>query len=266
MPDPDQMPTETPIGVRLKIERARKGADELRDATKAFFSTSPYSIEKAEEESGDLVYRVRVRESPPPVLAIILGDLIHNARSALDHLIWWAVETQGASPTARTSFPIADTETKFSQMAVTALAGVSSETRAKIEDIKPWKDGSPPLLHLHRLDIVDKHRLLLVVGAAHRSVGVSFQFPDVPGMPRISSPTIFIRPADRQFPLEDGAEVFRVARAARSSDMAHEPQFKFELACGDEVVAGKPLDELVAELIEAAEGVVREVLATRMND
>ena len=64
-------------------------------------------------------------------------------------------------------------------------------------------------------------------------------------------------PEDRQFPLKDGAEVFRVAAAARGSDMDMNPQFIFEVAFGEgEVVKGKPLIETLHELAQFVESFI----------
>ena len=98
------------------------------------------------------------------------------------------------------------------------------------------------MTQLHALDIVDKHRLVLIVGAAHKHLVIKFKM----NVPWQQSPVVFpplaLNPADRQFPMADGAEVFRVMAAARTSDSLADHQIVFELAFGDvSEVKGLPL-------------------------
>ena len=97
---------------------------------------------------------------------------------------------------------------------------------------------------LHSLDITDKHRIILVVGAAHKHVIVKFKMK-TPGQEKpIEFPPIALNPADRQFPLQDGMNVFSISAASRSTEDMTDYQIVFELAFGDvDEVEGLPLVE-----------------------
>jgi hypothetical protein len=118
--------------------------------------------------------------------------------------------------------------------------------REAIERARPYGDGNTNLYRLHRLDIADKHRLLVTVGAANRSVG--FKLPPLPLLPGqtdpIESPTIFLRPADRLLPIKDGDVVAGVSAQVRQEGGIDPPVIVFELAFGDEEsVRGEPVAE-----------------------
>lgn len=70
-------------GARLKVERADQHIHALerclREFTENSFTTRPHA-------SGmDITYTFL---APPSEVALILGDAVHNLRSALDHLTW----------------------------------------------------------------------------------------------------------------------------------------------------------------------------------
>ena len=249
-------------GVRAKLDRADRHADELKEEIAAFFDREPFAIERHEEISGKIVFRVRVREQPPLQISTIIGDAIHALRTSLDLLAGELVRANGGTPARATCFPIADTEGAFRQQLPKALAGASKKAIVAIRSLKPYRSGAAKLWLLHHLDIVDKHRLLLTVGCAYTAVSLDFAedlrrsgfktAKDIPEM-RLS-----LKPADRLFPLRDGAEVFGIEAAARSSgssDMS--PHFKFQIAfAGGEVAEG----QIVGDTLSALRGTVHDTV------
>jgi hypothetical protein len=228
--------------VRLKLERGRHHIGELREMVSAHVQSDPYRIIRREDELGDLVYSVEVRKELPAELAAIAGDAIHNTRSALDLLCWQLVVASGGAPDRRTAFPMPQTEQDFDRLARRCLLGASSRAVCFIKRLKPWPGGNEALAQLHQLDIIDKHRVILVVGGAHRDVVLDFQMK-VPWQDEpIRVPPLALRPADRQFPLADGAELYRVMAAARAGPMHGEPLFTFEICFAEEgSVEGLPI-------------------------
>ncbi|MCH8880113.1 MAG: hypothetical protein IID34_09545 [Planctomycetes bacterium] len=105
------------------------------------------------------------------------------------------------------------------------------------------------LSRLHALDITDKHRLVLVIGAAHKHVVMRGRLTVPWQTTPVEFPPLAINPADRQFPLRDNAEVFRVSAAARNPDAMDEHQVVFDLAFGDDAeVSGLPLIQTLESL------------------
>src|SRR3989304_6763196 len=50
---------------------------------------------------------------PNARFSVIVGDILHNIRSALDHLVWQLVLRDGHEPTTRNEFPIYESRDKF---------------------------------------------------------------------------------------------------------------------------------------------------------
>lgn len=229
-------------GAYLKLTRAKRHIEELRLAIQAYFDLTPYQIIKQENSSGDLVYSLEITQPIPPELGAIVGDTIHNLRSALDLLAWQIVIAGGGKPGKNTSFPITQAQVNFKAIAHSCLKGASKKSIKYIRRLKPWIGGNKTLIQLHTLDIVDKHQVILIVGSAHKNIVLTFQM-QVPWLDDIiKSPPIGLRPADRQFPLKNGAELYRINASARSGLMHDEPQFTFEACFGEEGnIEGLPL-------------------------
>jgi hypothetical protein len=120
------MPRQSPpnlTGVRLKLDRAASHIDAIRDKALAFTGREPppFGFRVEERELSDEVveytlYAV-VREQPPRDFAPMIGDAIHNIRSALDHLVYELVPAN-LRDTVRTQFPIFTKEAAYRQEVV----------------------------------------------------------------------------------------------------------------------------------------------------
>ncbi len=94
-------------GIYAKIERAKKHIADLERGIRAFHDTNPYLIvRETDPELGGPRWRVRIRKYPPLELAPVIGDAVHNLRSALDHLVVALVEANHGKVTNATEFPI----------------------------------------------------------------------------------------------------------------------------------------------------------------
>jgi len=253
-------------GIFVKIERAKKHLYDLEQLIQEFFTSNPYRIEIHDEAStGDRVFKVRTPHSPPLEWSAIVGDIVHNLRAALDLLICELVRAEGNRVTDTTGFPIGKGAKQFKSGYLQKVSGVSKEAIQLIKAAKPYKGGNEPLWWLHRLDIADKHRILITVGSAYENFIVDFGAmfreshaaslsvdpSEIPSMP------IAINPADRQWPLKDGAEVYRVMPAARDAHKDEDIHFTFGIAFGEgEVVQGEPLTPSLHQLVASVEEVV----------
>ncbi len=227
---------------------------------RAYGESQPFTVYKEEEQAtGDLVYRVKVKEFPPIELSLPLGDAIHNARSALDYLAWQLVIAGGGTPQKGTTFPISESQAKFLTNCQEGLKGSSPAAMAAVQALQPFSGGDDRFWRLHRLDIEDKHHLLVTVGAVQHGVNVAL---GIPGMTPI---VLGMTPAAREFPLQDGGEVFRVLKAARESaeqGMGGAHSFSFDVAFGEgAVVSGEPIIPTLPDLIAGIESAVEPLFA-----
>jgi hypothetical protein len=108
----------------------------------------------------------------PARLNTLIGELLHDSRSALDHLAWQLVLHNGGQPTGATNFPIlkvAPTSDKQRKRPLPNLAGGASKAaRALIDAAQPYQLGDGyaehPLWVLHQLWNIDKHRHVIAKG------------------------------------------------------------------------------------------------------
>jgi len=113
-------------------------------------------------------YVVNVPDVPLPV-SLIAGDVLQNLRSSLDHLACHLVKRAGGRVTLQTCFPIANGPDEYmSPRFRRKVEGMRQEAIDAIDVIEPYKGGKGAILwRLHRLNNIDKHRLLLTACSTH---------------------------------------------------------------------------------------------------
>lgn len=254
-------------GPRAKIERAKEHIEQFSSEwSHSLRHVEPYRyFAEDERETGDLVYRVVIDEKTPAILqhlGLVIGDAIHNLRSALDLLACQMVIENGGTPTRFTYFPIADSRKEFETGGPKKVKGASEDAIKLLREIRPYKGGNIPLYRLHRLDIADKHRLLLTVGSAHESTRVSMRIGDW------ESGSIRLSPGPKIFPLKDNGEIYRVPVEYRqAAEKQPQPEFFFEIAFGDgEIVKGEPVFETLYALLGEVEQIVESYDALFWGD
>jgi hypothetical protein len=152
---------------RAKIERAR----ELRDALEATIpseeeATTPRLPLSAKLERASGYYVFWVADVPQDFylrIGVIVGEAVHNLRTALDNLFWQLASHYigGAIPPERSEgieFPIESTSLGFSEKKI-GMPEIPSSTWAIIERAQPYNGGN--FLNLLRiLSDDDKHGVL----------------------------------------------------------------------------------------------------------
>lgn len=158
------------LGPKLKLARANRHIGELESLFDTFFSDNPHRVEIINNDPDRPGLTVRgVFDRPlPNDVATVIGDAIHNLRTALDHLAAAAVRSAGQVPTRYTGFPIYEKEADFDGGHTGKLAGAPPEFITFVKGLKPYlhpKSGSGggniDLWVLTQLDNLDKHDILL---------------------------------------------------------------------------------------------------------
>lgn len=163
-------------GVRVKLNRAKRHVEELRAAVGQLDIVATNSIVGApsDDDPSVLVYRVTDVPNIEPYVSAIAGDLIHNLRTALDHVAWQLVLLDGGEPNETTTFPLVETATKRDgtpRAPLVVKPGISDpQIMAAVAAMQPIAEahhGHDPktdaLGIIGRLNNIDKHRLLLTV-------------------------------------------------------------------------------------------------------
>jgi len=175
------MGTPTFFGSRAKLARA----DELSDALYGYTARTVGLLQpgdavslRTQLDTNTWEYRVWVDAVDPIAsakLGVFVGDIVHNIRSALDHVAWQLVMHGGVqlseSQARKVMFPITDSEPEFKSQTPKSLPGVRPEEMTAVERFQPYnrldsflhfKNGAP-LARLRELSRHDKHRVITPV-------------------------------------------------------------------------------------------------------
>ncbi len=162
------------ILVRIKIERAKK---HLRDLAADLLVAQNVTVVRRQDDlkPGENIKRafqlsdmanpelVTLPRIPVDVVAAA-GDVVHNLRSALDHLAFQLVLVgSGKEPSRRIEFPIAKDFATYESTKARKVEGMRQEAIEAIDRLKPYQGGNDLLWRLHELDNIDKHRTLFSV-------------------------------------------------------------------------------------------------------
>jgi hypothetical protein len=106
---------------------------------------------------------IRILKRMPDVIALPIGDAVHNLRAALDLIVYETIQAINGKPSRKAAFPFnADRENLLRSAEYGAIQKVSADAATLILDtIKPYKTGNFPLWGLNKLDVIDKHHLLI---------------------------------------------------------------------------------------------------------
>jgi hypothetical protein len=172
----------------LKLVRAGKHLDALKYEIARFKDSHPYRIvtDIDDQTRENIAYAVMQR-NPDNEVSLILGDLVHNLRGALDHAVFGLSEfLQGRALTDNerksVEYPIfADPAKLWKGPCPPGIRFLSPRLQKWVDADQPYKGLNEiarlnhPLAVLHAMSNADKHRELLLVGTLppQMLVGVS---------------------------------------------------------------------------------------------
>jgi hypothetical protein len=197
-------------GVRDKIGRAQRHFDELNSALLSWNGPKdkPHSLTFQDDPDGKHVHILVKRiEGKDPAWPLIIGDILHNTRSALDHLVCQLAiaNRKPISCCEQTFFPICCDENSFGKAIQRVQPLINGAAFARIKELQPYVTS--PLLPedsilwiLSYLNIIDKHRTLVIVGRKFRASALCCVRPDGTQHPLALDTSLWC-------PLEDGTEI-----------------------------------------------------------
>jgi hypothetical protein len=204
-------------GIDLKLNRAADRFGALTKAANKFLS-DPKSCTLAMEDHPQppgLILRVKEATSPPLELGLLIGEVVQQYRSALDHLAFQLLiaNTQGRIPVKlakRSEFPIFNSGPEFRGKnsrkgkpswgsGLGKIRGIHPDAQAVIERLQPYhrrkNPGTRALWQLHELANIDKHRLLHITYGGQR--GSTATFVKARNVAQINGPGFIPRPFKR---------------------------------------------------------------------
>jgi hypothetical protein len=145
----------------LKVERAEKHIRDLEGELEAFIARKPHRfIVKNDVKTGQPIIQIRIVEEPPKIFSVIIGDAVHNLRSALDHMVWELVGRDGGKQDERLAFPCSKTRDKF-EVAIDKIETPSLWIKQSLKRVEAFKGGAGEVFFiLNLLDAADKHRIV----------------------------------------------------------------------------------------------------------
>jgi hypothetical protein len=166
----------------LKVQRAKKHIGEIGNIVEQFSRSDLYTVAvKKYVEPNATINRVEITQIesfPVEDVAVVIGDVLHNLRSALDILWYQTVVKCGGTPSGNTNFPIYDTREYLESKVAGALEKkqISATVEGLItQTVKPYETGNFSLWALHKMNIRDKHQLLIPVFELVRLLNVRFK-------------------------------------------------------------------------------------------
>lgn len=153
-----------------KIQRANKHISDLNTMLRTFGYSNCYSASidyDPERRINFLCVNLREESFPLDEAALIIGDALHNLRSALDLMYYQIVSAGEGSTTRWTRFPIFDVRDelvgRWKNSAKKQKQITDPILNFIIDDIKPYKAGNFLLWACDSMNIRDKHELLIPV-------------------------------------------------------------------------------------------------------
>lgn len=219
-------------GAQLKVGRAREHIDALEAETAHFVNDSgAYEFyTEPDPETDGVIAKIHVHGTPPVHLALVAGDVVHNLRSALDHLVWQVGIADNKHVSSRSQWPIVMDGKNWPSEAGDRLALLSPPHVEAIRLLQPFadmRDNSPGVMlgMLGALSNRDKHRLPLLVAAAARTGQLTFD----PAVRRVT----ITRVGDGPIELVEGAELVRIhGGRSRTGIVSAEGLFQIVVAYG----------------------------------
>jgi hypothetical protein len=167
----------------LKVERAEHHFDDIVAMMRPYEESHPYVAKRVAQPRGQRHiwrYLLRITEQPDPTLAVLIGDFVHNMRSALDHI---AVAIAPPKRWKSAGFPICfediwetngdgsyvSNDEQMRKRFSSLVEGMPTGAVALIKRLQPYSNpaddiAAHPIGVLSRLENADKHRNLIILG------------------------------------------------------------------------------------------------------
>lgn len=242
--------SEALAGAWEKVERADKQTRLLNREFRAFARGKTRRIAHGPDpESSDYIFWVEVlKETPVLRWGVRIGEVIHNLRSALDHLAWQlALAHLRREPTEEEAsfihFPIAKSKGDFKSLQV--LGFITTDHADLLRPHQPYHGGGDPTKHplavLNRLSNHDKHRVVQTVYASLSDFYIEVRAVRDCEIDEVS-------PAEPGVFLEQGAKLARIKGRATGPEPEFEGKANLSghIAFSDGSVVGRELDAIRA--------------------
>jgi hypothetical protein len=256
----------TPVELVLqRIERAKEQRRDLEREVRAWTEAGAYRVGSyVDAQSGYTVFYVHELAEITPRIVALISEILHTLRTALDNLAYQLFLVSRSDPADEGEgiyFPIYDDAKTTEAGAFGKIKPFRKEIVEAIRKINPCKSGQPLLWILHRLDIVDKHRRILVaalvshsvfVGEAIRQMLIEHGYADMVSFAALRP--AFVAPAKTGSKAQVGDILF-TAPPDTSEEMKKRLQFTCDIAFDEPgIIKGESVVLTIDEMIKLIEG------------
>ena len=142
-----------------KLDWANKHINKLYETWREFAKSGYPILTEDDPKTGNRTFKIGVTSPISEEIPLLIGDAVHNLRSALDHLIYRLVTiaTNGKGPFGSLYFPIAETPVDF-ECRLKRASEQKSASRGVVQRLRPeaikairaiepyiWRQGRAPL-------------------------------------------------------------------------------------------------------------------------
>lgn len=255
---------------RAKVDRAREQASALQAEFGRLIGERAYTITQTlDRETGKktAVFHARPLDPRWPV---ILGEIVHDLRSALDSAVYDLTVAEQGRPLDHTEFPVFEDESKYDATnkdgsprwgsGVYKVRGINAAAKGLIRDLQPFEfrkhhagDEQPVVALVHELNIIDKHRSVHLV----RQETDQFEARVVRDIQPVEE---WVFPLGK---IEDGAVLGSWVPTITDDEPDMEFTIDFEIVLADTVPAldGQAVSALLEILVRGVEKLIFEYLA-----
>ena len=165
------------VGIHAKLRRAEHQIQKINDEADTLCKKVSQGIARDLCGDDEQVWSYRNETPEAPVgWSILIGEILYNLRSTLDHLVWQLVLNNEQRPGRHNEFPIAKDHQDWQREEIRTLKGVSQRHKAKIGYLQPFTGGIylpfdvSMLKVLDTLSNIEKHRHLVVAVIASNGI------------------------------------------------------------------------------------------------
>jgi hypothetical protein len=163
---------------RVKLRQADVHLGTFAETCGTYLRTSHVGLAYERDlAEGSIKVRLQADTEPPMMLGAIVGDILHNLRSALDSIAWEACQRSGVSPSKENDvyFPIGLDPVRWPDQAKGKLPSVEGPRLEVFRQLQPWfgdeairaagievrESAAPwhPLFRLNQMARLDRHRV-----------------------------------------------------------------------------------------------------------
>jgi hypothetical protein len=166
---------------KLKHSWAHEHIKNLQTAIGRFIQSNRHDISiKTDHDTGDISIAVSFSKPIPPMIALIIGDVIRNLKTALDYATWELIGLDGGGQHPQVYFPSGDTKRNY-EATCNGIITPRADTREFFIGLRNHGEpnsGNIFLRGLHLLDRSEKHTIITPLAGATRIPHMKVINPD----------------------------------------------------------------------------------------